>query len=59
MGAAINIKIASTKVTQISVIVLLVVFSLDVICPKKNRFSPLYLCSGAFAFHATIKLLLR
>ena len=54
-----NMKIASTKVTQISVIVLLVVFSLDVICPKKNRFSLLYLCSGAFAFHATIKLPLR
>ena len=38
-------------------VVLLVVFNFDVICPKKNRFSPLYLCSGDFSFHITIKLL--
>ena len=36
-----NKKMASTRVTQVSDIVLLVVLSLEVIWPKKNRFSPL------------------
>ena len=40
-GAAMNRKMANTRVTQVSDIVLLVVLSLEMICPKKNRFSPL------------------
>ena len=53
------IKDVMPQVIQMTAIVLLVVFSFEVICPKKKSASSWYRCSGDFSFHATIKPLVR